>query len=93
MSPLRTGIAASATRSDFTGDGFADLLMLRNYGPGNAALMVLHGTAATGEYDTAPYAAWEGTWGSSKLASGDFTGDGKSDVLSLVDRGNASAAL
>ncbi|MFD0813044.1 FG-GAP repeat domain-containing protein [Amycolatopsis umgeniensis] len=41
------------------------------------------------------WATGPGTWSvnSSVVGSGDFTGDGKADLLALVDQGNASAGL
>ena len=83
---------------DFNGDGRADLLALYDYGAGAAGLFVFPGTNARGDAASAPYRAWYTTPGhftvaAAKVASGDFTGDGKSDLLALYDYGSGAVGL
>ncbi|GAA3001536.1 hypothetical protein GCM10010483_53150 [Actinokineospora diospyrosa] len=88
----------SSVTGDFTGDGKADVLSLYDYGNSTTALWVFPGTTASGDAATAPYRVWlsgAGAWTASrtKITAGDFTGDGRTDVLALYDYGNSTTGL
>ncbi|MBM7774455.1 hypothetical protein JOD54_004659 [Actinokineospora baliensis] len=83
---------------DFTGDGKADVAALYDYGASTTGLFIAPGTAATGDSASQPYRVWLSgtggfTWSNSKIAAGDFTGDGKSDVTVLYDYGASTSGL
>ncbi|MCA6095924.1 trypsin-like serine protease, partial [Streptomyces sp. SCA3-4] len=88
------------TTGDFDGDGKADVAMLTDYGlskdgKSQAALWV---HTANGEGFKEPRVVWEtgaGTldswrWDGSKLTSGDFNGDKKTDLAVLYSYGKSS---
>jgi hypothetical protein len=87
-----------AGANDFNGDGRADLAALYDYGNGAAGLWIFPGTATIADGATQPYRNWYSPPGNfwpsaTKITSGDFTGDGRNDVLSLYDYGNGSTGL
>ncbi|HEY0481124.1 MAG TPA: FG-GAP-like repeat-containing protein [Kofleriaceae bacterium] len=91
---------ASGVTGDFNGDGKADVMVFYDDSPpyGEAGLWVFPGTTAQGDTATAPYRVFHGGPNSfdvkaSKVAAGDFNGDGLTDVLVLYDYGMASAGL
>ncbi|MCX2926977.1 trypsin-like serine protease [Streptomyces sp. NEAU-W12] len=82
---------------DFNGDGLADVGVLYKYantsdGRGHSALWTF---TSTGTDFNTPAKKWDSgtgswTWDNSKLVSGDFNGDGKSDVGVLYKYPNTS---
>ncbi|MGB4868185.1 MAG: VCBS repeat-containing protein [Candidatus Saccharimonas aalborgensis] len=80
---------------DFNGDGKMDIAAMYDYGNNQVRLWTFYGTA-TGF--SSPTIAWDsGTgnwgWGSTKLSSGDFNGDGKMDIAAMYDYGNNQVRL
>jgi hypothetical protein len=87
---------SKVTAGDFNGDGRSDLIILYDYGPylgwTSAGLIVIPGTPIRQEGFTAPIEVWRAGPGSfdvnlAKIASGDFNGDGKADLIALYDYG------
>ncbi|MER6051026.1 FG-GAP-like repeat-containing protein [Streptomyces sp. NPDC001793] len=86
--------ASKLTTGDFDGDGKTDLAVLYDYGQtGNgrnqSALWVF---SSTGDGFKAPRKVWDSAsdswnWNASKLTTGDFNGDGKTDLAVLYDYG------
>ncbi|MFC6023767.1 FG-GAP repeat domain-containing protein, partial [Plantactinospora solaniradicis] len=80
---------------DYTGDGRADVGVLYDYGASTSTLWMFR---STGTGFAAPEAWWRsaaGSWASprSKLAVGDYTGDGRADVGVLYDYGASTSTL
>nr|MDT0657970.1 VCBS repeat-containing protein [Micromonospora sp. DSM 115978] len=87
-----------AGANDFNGDGRADLTALYDYGNGEAGLFIFPGTPTIADGVTQEYRIWYSPRGNfwpsvTKITSGDFTGDGRNDVLKLYDYGGGSAGL
>ncbi|MDT0450862.1 FG-GAP-like repeat-containing protein [Streptomyces hesseae] len=91
----------ATTTGDFDGDGKADVAMLTDYGPSkdgmSQAALWVH--TANGEGFREPRVVWETgaagaldawRWDGSKLTSGDFNGDGKTDIGVLYGYGKTS---
>jgi hypothetical protein len=79
---------ATIAAGDFTGDGLADLLALYDYGGQHFALMVFPGTPSQLPGSTNWYWAWDSTsinFAGAELDSGDFDGDGRSDLVVLTN--------
>ncbi|MFF4225409.1 FG-GAP-like repeat-containing protein [Streptomyces abikoensis] len=79
---------------DFDGDGKADLAMLTDYGqtPDGRSRSALWVYTASGEGFGGPRSVWDsGTdswrWEATKLTTGDFNGDGKTDIAALYNYG------
>jgi hypothetical protein len=89
---------AGAGNNDATGDNRADLMAMYDYGNGEAGLFVFPGTARIEDGSTQPQGTWftepRNFWPSvTKVTSGDFNGDGRSDFLAMYDYGNGAAGL
>jgi hypothetical protein len=86
------------TAGDFNGDGYDDVGMLYDWGNNNTAMLVMRGSSggllAAGQVWSAQVdAGFTMNWDRTRLASGDFDGDGKVDVAILYDWGNSNIAL
>ncbi|MFE9374224.1 ricin-type beta-trefoil lectin domain protein [Streptomyces sp. NPDC006711] len=84
--------ASKLTSGDFNGDGKTDIAILYNYGQdstGNNHTGLWFAGGATGL--STPKKIWDSSsswnWNASTVASGDFNGDGKSDIAVLYDYG------
>lgn len=89
-------IHSSNLSGDFNGDGYQDIGTFYNYGAGNTTLYVFYGTG--GGHFASPVAAWNSgagnwEWDNTKLVSGDFNNDGKTDIVALYDYGNSNLAM
>jgi hypothetical protein len=88
------------TAGDFTGDGLSDVLLMHYLGVGETTLHVFAGTTSRNFDSGANYKIWHSPRypGSfelprAQIASADFTGDGRDDLLTLYHYGNAEYAL
>nr|WP_237536011.1 FG-GAP-like repeat-containing protein [Streptomyces sp. SID3343] len=91
--PARVKVASG----DFTGDGRADIGLLYNYDDSRTGLFTMTGTG-TGTGFTAPQPVWDSgvggfDWNRVKLTSGDFTGDGRTDLAMFYDEGASTSSL
>jgi hypothetical protein len=87
---LTVGETASALAAgDFNNDGKLDLAFASNTGAGNAGVLL---NAGGGVFVNTPAVAAGGTLPSA-LAAGDFTGDGKPDLVATGIAGNAVVEL
>lgn len=79
------------TSGDYNGDGNTDVSVLYNYGVTDGrSTSKLWMFTSTGDTLQAPTVAWDSgatswTWDRSKLTSGDYNGDGKTDIAMLYD--------
>lgn len=84
--------------SDFGGNGVSDVGMLYDYSGATSRFWAFTGTGSPGNPSFQPSVAWYGGAGAFdakkvKLTSGDYDGDGKTDVAMLYDYGNATSRL
>ncbi|MFI1201713.1 FG-GAP repeat domain-containing protein, partial [Streptomyces sp. NPDC020883] len=87
--------ASKLTTGDFNGDGKTDLAVLYNYGrtdDGKRNHTGLWVFSSAGDGFKAPRKVWDSAsdswnWNASKLTTGDFNGDGKTDLAVLYDYG------
>lgn len=87
---------AKITGGDFDGDGTLDSAVLYDYGNANARLWLFLNNQGTGTMT--PVMAWYGgpsgfDASRAKMTSGDFDGDGKTDVAMLYDYGGGTSRL
>jgi hypothetical protein len=77
---------------DFNGDGKSELAVLYDYGSDNAGLLLFN---SDGTPNSRVWLSGAGNWAvsRSKLAAGDFDGDGKSELAVLYDYGNDTTGL
>jgi hypothetical protein len=88
-------VTASATAvhtvtGDFTGDGIADVVSFYNYGNNQVKAWLFPGTS-TGSLGP-PTVIWDSgvnawNWNALTFLAGDFTGDGRTDVMAIHDDG------
>lgn len=88
------GNRAKMTTGDFNGDGFTDAAMLYDYGSALSAMWIF--IWETDHY--VPHLSWAsgmGSWDTnrSKIVSGDFAGDGKTDIGILYDYGKSTSGM
>jgi len=92
-----TAALSKPTVGDFDGDGDADVAILYDYGHKDTGLHILMSTG-TGLSLLAPALQWRSgvgnwSWSDTKITSGDFNGDGRTDVAFLYDYGNRDTGL
>ncbi|MEU1825363.1 FG-GAP-like repeat-containing protein [Streptomyces abikoensis] len=94
--------ASKLTTGDFNGDGKTDLAVLYNYGlDGNRMRSSLFTFTNQGDHFDSHRKVWDSAastwkswnWNASKLTSGDFNGDGKTDLAVLYNYGKGADGL
>jgi hypothetical protein len=85
-----TKAAATYVSGDFTGDGLADVMALYENG-GSHTTAFLFTSNGSRLYPTISWESSVGSWtkDSGAYVAGDFTGDGKADVMAFYDNGSA----
>ncbi len=84
------------TTGDYDGDGTGDVAILYDYGGATVGIWLFLDNQGNGKLS--PVLAWSsgtGGWDPSrtKISSGDFNGDGKTDIAMLYDYGSDGAGL
>lgn len=84
--------APGAQTGDFNGDGRSEIAMFYDYGNDNAGLWLF---SADGTTPRMTWSSGPGNWAVSrtKFVTGDFDGDGRSEIAALYDYGNDSVGL
>lgn len=82
---------------DFDGDGRADIGAMYQTSATTWEMRVILSTSTAGAISFAPVANWHtntgSTWTSIVFAAGDFTGDGRADLMEFLDEGNNSTGM
>jgi hypothetical protein len=79
-------------RGDFNGDGLTDIAVLYDYGHPKSGLWVF--TSTGGSFTVKKVLSFSAfSWYNSKLTSGDFNGDGLTDIAVLYDYGHPNSGL
>ncbi len=82
------------TSGDYNGDGRPDLLLAIRHGDGITRIWRGSGRAWTGGQDLGPiYAGATTSWGVSAMASGDYDGDGRDEVLTAFRHGTDKTSV
>nr|MDT0660340.1 alpha-lytic protease prodomain-containing protein [Micromonospora sp. DSM 115978] len=80
---------------DFTGDGYAEVAVLYDYGGGLVRLFVFEPDGVGGIEPVLKWESGPGNWGltRSRFVAGDFTGDGFADIGAFYDYGGGWTRL
>ncbi len=78
---------------DFNGDGYADAIALYDYGGTKSGLWLFASTGSGFAQPKLVFASDHWSSGQTKLASGDFDGDGKDELLALYGYGGTSTGV
>ncbi|WP_327278452.1 FG-GAP-like repeat-containing protein (plasmid) [Streptomyces sp. NBC_01224] len=94
-----TWSAGQVTSGDYNGDGKDDVAVLYNGGKSTDGKFIssLYTFTSDGTNFASPRKSWTSSgsfnWSASKLASGDYSGDGRDDVAVLYNRGTTAEGV